>query len=69
MIENLKYWYSSILEQQNFPGWEIFIFLNTCFWLSVIVHLHRIHRDNKEMKQWLTAYASQIIADIRNKGR
>jgi hypothetical protein len=41
-MEYISHLYSAFLEPQNFPGWEIFIFLNMCFWISVVIRLNRI---------------------------
>jgi hypothetical protein len=40
------FYYKSMMEAANFPGWELFILLNSCFWVSVIFRLHRI--ENKQ---------------------
>ncbi len=65
MFEKIKYLYLSILEQENFPGWELYIFFNTCFWVFVLLHLYKCHRDNSEIKQRVTAFSVQIINAIR----
>jgi len=45
MIESIMYYYESLLEVPNFPGWELYILLQTILWISVIFRLHRIERE------------------------
>ncbi len=50
-MSRLWYYYESLIEAHNFPGWELYIFLNTLLWISVILRLHRIENNTtKEVK-------------------
>jgi hypothetical protein len=44
-MDNLWFYYISMLEAANFPGWELYIFLQTILWISVIFRLHRIETN------------------------
>tara|TARA_R110000824_G_scaffold263310_3_gene452021 strand:- start:11029 stop:11217 length:189 start_codon:yes stop_codon:yes gene_type:complete len=45
MINKIKYFYLTIIEAQHFPGWEIYLFLTTVLWVSIILRLKRIQSD------------------------
>jgi len=45
MIESIMLYWETLLEVHNFPGWELYIFLQTILWISVIFRLHRIERE------------------------
>jgi len=53
MSEQLKFFYLSILEQQNFPGWELYVFFTTSLLVSIIFRLNRIERnqDGKDTQE------------------
>ena len=45
MVESIMLYWETLLELENFPGWEAYIFLQTILWISVIFRLHRIERE------------------------
>jgi len=42
MAEQINYYWDSMMEPQNFPGWEVYIVFQTMLWISVIIRLRRI---------------------------
>lgn len=42
------YYYESMIEAVNFPGWELYIFLNTMLWISIILRLSRIEKNTSK---------------------
>tara|TARA_Y100000310_G_C20641020_1_gene793888 strand:+ start:1114 stop:1383 length:270 start_codon:yes stop_codon:yes gene_type:complete len=51
MIENIGFFYRSVLEADNFPGWEIYILLQLLLWISIIIRLTRIERKLDPLTQ------------------
>ena len=46
-MDNIVYYYKTMMEAEHFPGWELFLLLNTLLWLSVIIRLNKIEKDKE----------------------
>lgn len=52
---------TTFVEPEHFAGLELFILFNTCFWISVIIHLHHIRNKQKKMQTEFTQYCSIML--------
>lgn len=50
MFDQIRFFYLSILEQQNFPGWELYVFFTTSLLVSIIFRLNRIEGNQNGSK-------------------
>lgn len=74
-MDYLNYLYQAFLEPEHFPGWEIFILLNMCFWISVVIRLNRIEGklveedDMEGLTPCCNALYMQMFTDICSECR
>jgi hypothetical protein len=52
-MDYIKYWFSSAVEAQNFPAWELYVLFTLLLMISIILRLRNIQKQldehNKEM--------------------
>lgn len=44
MIQDLKYFFSSLIEPPNFPFWELYVLFIMLLFISIIFRLDRIEK-------------------------
>jgi len=47
-MDNIYYYFKTLLEVEHFPAWELYLFFNLCLWVSVIIRLVRLDNELKE---------------------
>lgn len=65
MIETTKYILMTLVEYDHFPGFEIYVFLSTIFWIMITIHLHKIRKEITETRSELIQYLAQTIREIK----
>ena len=51
MIENLKFFFSALIEPPNFPFWELYVFFILMLFFSIIIRLARIETKLDDFKR------------------
>lgn len=47
-MDYIKYWFSSAVEAQNFPAWELYVLFTLLLMISIILRLRNIQKEMEE---------------------
>jgi NADH:ubiquinone oxidoreductase subunit 6 (subunit J) len=63
-MENIKFLWQSVLEAQNFPAWELYVFFTLLLMISIIVRCARIEDKLKDNSKLLNELIEEIGKEL-----
>ena len=61
MLETIIYYIETFVEVDHFPGFELYVVFTTCFWISVIFHLHKLRKRQRENQMEFIKFCSTML--------